>query len=152
MTGVELRPGRLDDVAAVRRVADRAYIRFVPRIGRKPAPMVADFQHHLRDDDVTVALCDGTVVGYVIGQKRDDCYFIENIAVDPTASGKGIGKALMQVAEDTARAAGRDTMALYTNVRMTENFPFYQYLGYRITQQVSEAGFRRVYFEKRTGT
>ena len=38
-----IRPAREDDLAAVRATARAAYAGYVPRIGREPAPMVADF-------------------------------------------------------------------------------------------------------------
>jgi ribosomal protein S18 acetylase RimI-like enzyme len=145
---MDLRPATFDDVAAIRAVAQRAYIKYVPRIGRVPAPMAADFLSSVSAGHTHVAINDGQVMGYLIAFARDDDYFVENVAVDPAGAGQGIGKALMALAEDHARDAGRDKVVLYTNARMHENFPFYAALGYRTTGMVLEAGFRRVYFEK----
>ncbi len=145
---MELRLANLDDVARVRTIAERAYIKYVPRIGRIPAPMAADFLSYVKMGQVDVAELDGAVVGYLISFSRDDDHFVENIAVDPAGAGKGIGKALMKLAEDRAHEAGQTKIVLYTNARMHENFPFYAALGYRTTGLVVEAGFRRVYFEK----
>jgi len=136
------------DVSAIRAVARRAYIKYVPRIGRVPAPMAADFLSYVQTGQVDVAELGGQVVGYLIAYPRDNNYFVENIAVDPAGIGKGIGKALMILAEDRAHEAGQTKIVLYTNARMYENFPFYGALGYRTTGLVVEAGFRRVYFEK----
>lgn len=145
---MDLRPATSADVAAIRAVAQRAYIKYVPRIGRVPAPMAADFLSHVQTGQTHVAISDGQVMGYLIAFARDDDYFVENVAVDPAGAGQGIGKALMALAEDHARDAARDKVVLYTNARMHENFPFYAALGYRTTGMVLEAGFRRVYFEK----
>lgn len=123
-------------------------MRYVPRIGRVPAPMAADFLAHVQAGQTQVAEVDHQVMGYLIAFSREDDYFVENVAVDPDGAGKGIGKALMALAEDQARSAGRGKIVLYTNARMHENFPFYVALGYRTTGLVVEAGFRRVYFEK----
>ena len=136
------------DVAAIRAVAKRAYIKYLPRIGRVPAPMAADFLSHVQAGQTYVATSDDQVMGYLIAFPRDDDYFVENVAVDPARAGRGIGKALMMLAENHARDAGRDKVVLYTNARMHENFSFYAALGYRTTGMVVEAGFRRVYFEK----
>ena len=38
-----IRPAGPEDVDAIRRIARAAYALYVPRIGREPAPMVADF-------------------------------------------------------------------------------------------------------------
>lgn len=145
---MDLRPAISADVAAIRAVAQRAYIKYVPRIGRVPAPMAADFLSHVQAGQTHVAVSHDKVMGYLIAFARDDDYFVENVAVDPAGTGQGIGKALMALAEDDAKQAGRDKIVLYTNVRMHENFPFYAALGYRTTDMVVEAGFRRVYFEK----
>lgn len=145
---MNLRPAISSDVAAIRAIAKRAYIKYVPRIGRVPAPMAADFLFHVQSGHTHVAEMNGSVVGYLIAFGRGNDYFIENVAVDPSGAGQGIGKGLMALAEDHAREAGRDKVVLYTNARMHENFPFYAALGYRTTGLVVEAGFRRVYFEK----
>lgn len=149
---MNLRSATIDDVTAIRTVARRAYIRYVPRIGRVPAPMAADFLSHVQAGQVHVVEQASKVVGYLIAFARDDDYFVENVAVDPTGAGQGIGKALMMLAEDQAREAGRSKIMLYTNARMHENFPFYAALGYRTTGLVVEDGFRRVYFEKDLST
>ena len=143
-----LRQANISDVSAVRAIAKRAYMRYVPRIGRVPAPMAADFLSHIQSGQTQVAEVDGQVMGYLIAFSREDDYFVENVAVDPEGAGKGIGKALMALAEEQARSAGMDKIVLYTNARMHENFPFYAALGYRTTGLIVEAGFRRVYFEK----
>ena len=149
---MEFRPAVVADVAAIRAVAHRAYIKYVPRIGRVPAPMAADFLSYVHAGQANVAELDGRVVGYLIAFSRNDDYFVENVAVDPPAIGKGIGKALMRLVEENARGAGQKKIVLYTNARMHENFPFYAALGYRTTGLVVEAGFRRVYFEKDLST
>lgn len=145
---MELRRAKVYDVARIRTIAERAYIKYVPRIGRVPAPMAADFLSYVQAGQVDVAVFDEMVFGYLIAFSRSDDYFVENIAVDPAGVGKGIGKALMRLAEDRAHEAGQSKIVLYTNARMYENFPFYAALGYRTTGLVVEAGFRRVYFEK----
>lgn len=145
---MDMRPAISADVAAIRAVATRAYLKYVPRIGRVPAPMAADFLSHVQAGQTYVATDEDQVMGYLIAFPRDEDYFVENVAVDPIGVGRGIGKALMMLAEDQARDAGRGKVVLYTNARMHENFPFYAALGYRTTGMVLEAGFRRVYFEK----
>lgn len=38
-----IRPAKANDDPEIRECAEQAYARYVPVIGRKPAPMVADF-------------------------------------------------------------------------------------------------------------
>lgn len=132
----------------IRAIATRAYVKYVPRIGRVPAPMAADFLSYVLNHQTRLAVSAGTVIGYLIAYPRDDDYFVENVAVDPLAAGKGAGKVLMVAAEKSAIELGFRCVRLYTNVRMWENFAFYRALGYHKTHEVKEAGFRRIYFEK----
>lgn len=110
--------------------------------------MAADFLSYVLEGEARVAVIEGTVIGYLIAYPRDDDYFIENIAVDPLAAGKGTGKVLMAVVEKSAIEAKKSCIRLYTNIRMWENFSFYAALGYRKTHEHKEAGFHRIYFEK----
>lgn len=136
------------DIAHIRGIAGRAYINYVPRIGRVPAPMVADFQGHVQRGETSVATSGGGVIGYLIAYARVDDYFVENVAVDPASAGVGVGRTLMGHAEMLAREVGKSVVRLYTNVRMWENFSFYAGLGYHKTGEATESGFHRIYFEK----
>jgi ribosomal protein S18 acetylase RimI-like enzyme len=74
--------------------------------------------------------------------------FVENVAVRPDHQGRGFGRRLMAFAEDMARERGQPAVELYTNVKMTENFPFYEGLGFVETERRHENGFDRVYLRK----
>ncbi len=148
LRGVNIRQATSGDLVRIAEIARLAYRHYIPRIGREPAPMVADFALHLARDELDVALSETGIDGYIVAYPRPDDYFVKNVAVDPAGAGKGIGKALMRHAEAAARRAGRTAVRLYTNVHMTENFPFYAALGYRKTHEAEEDGFQRVYFEK----
>lgn len=145
---MEIRPANPADLIRVRDIATAAYEKYVARIGRVPAPMQADFEAHLFRHELYVAGTSGGIQAYLVAFPRIDDYFVENVAVDPAVAGAGIGKKLMKFAEGEAKRAGRSRILLYTNVLMTENFPFYEGLGYQKTHEITEAGFRRVYFEK----
>jgi len=110
--------------------------------------MVADFEAQIGGNQVTVAMTGDDICGYIVAFPRADDFFVENIAVEPSAAGGGFGRALMGYAETAARAANCNLVRLYTNAKMYENFPFYEALGYRKTHEVTENGFHRVYFEK----
>lgn len=145
---MELRQATSADTDRIREIARCAYDKYVARIGREPAPMIADFAAHISRNEVIVAVSGGVVCGYIVSFARADDYFVENVAVDPAAAGGGIGRALMSHAENAANEQDRNLVRLYANVKMHENFSFYEALGYRKTQQVTENGFHRVYFEK----
>ncbi len=141
-----IRPAGPDDLDAVRRIARAAYARYVPRIGREPAPMVADFAASIAAGQLWVAGV--PVAGFLVGYPRGDHWHLENVAVDPAAQGTGLGRALIAHAEAVARAAGAQAVELYTNAQMTENRSLYPRLGYTETGTRMEGGFDRVYYRK----
>lgn len=143
-----IRPAVAADLESVRRCAEAAYALYVPRIGRKPAPMVADFESQIGAGQVHVLVEDDRVLGYIVLYPRDDHLHIENVAVFPDLQGDGVGRALLAFAEAEARRAGVAAIELYTNQMMTENLSFYPRLGYRETGRGEEAGFARVFYRK----
>ncbi len=84
--------------------------------------MAADFLSYVLKGEARVAIIDGAVIGYLIAYPRDDDYFIENIAVDPLAAGKGTDKILIAVVEKSAIEAKKSCIRLYTNIRIWEIF------------------------------
>jgi len=132
----------------MRRLAERAYLIYVPRIGRKPAPMIADFASHVARGEAYVLKAGGSLAGYIVTFTKDDAQFIENVAIDPAFQGQRLGGRLARFAENEARRAGLTKLRLYTNARMIENRDFYLGLGYRVIGRIREAGFDRIYFEK----
>jgi len=120
------------DAAAVRDLVRAAYARWVPVIGREPAPMLADYDQAVRDHIVDMLFVDGQLTGVIELVVEPECVFIENVAVRPDAAGKGHGRALMAHAAEIARVAGRERLRLATNALMTRNIAFYQRLGYAV--------------------
>ncbi|KAJ54859.1 hypothetical protein ACMU_13930 [Actibacterium mucosum KCTC 23349] len=56
-----------------------------------------------------------------------------NVAVAPDAGGKGVGRALILHAVDTARAAGCSELRLTTHRLMPDNVALYEHLGWHVT-------------------
>jgi GNAT superfamily N-acetyltransferase len=137
------------DAAALTAVADLAYRDYVPRIGRRPAPMTADYAGAIRGGLVWVAAAGDEVVGLLVLAARPDHLLIENIAVLPGWQRRGVGGQLMALAEDQAGRLGLGEIRLYTNEAMTENLAYYPGLGYAETHRAEQDGFRRVFFSKR---
>ena len=144
-----IRQGRATDEPAVRHCAELAFARYVPRIGRMPAPMLADFRAQIASGDLFVAVGDdGQVAGYIVFYAEGDHVMLESVAVMPAMTGRGIGAALIGFCENDARQQGFVAVRLYTNEAMTENLALYPKLGYVETGRRVEDGFKRVYFEK----
>jgi ribosomal protein S18 acetylase RimI-like enzyme len=134
--------------AAAAEVTSAAYRVYIERIGREPAPMGADFDVLIAAGDVWVATDHDRVVGVLVLQMQDTVLLLESVAVDPAHQGRGIGRSLIDHAEQVARDAGLGAVVLYTNAHMTENLRLYPSLGYDLIERRHEDGFDRVFFRK----
>ena len=136
------------DLPFVERCATAAYEMYVERMGRRPAPMVADFAEIVSARNLYVLEGEGGSAGFVVFYPRGDHVHIENVAVDPAFQGKGYGKRLIAFAEGKAKEQGFSRVELYTNEKMTENIAFYPSLGYQELGRWEEDGFNHVFFRK----
>ena len=143
-----IRKAVAQDLEAVRNCARAAYAHYVERIGREPAPMVADFSAAIERGEVDVIDVVGELAGYVVFYPESDHLHLENVAVDPVFQGQGLGYRLIEHVESSARQLGFERVELYTNAKMTENLELYPRLGYRQFDRRIEDGFDRVYFSK----
>jgi ribosomal protein S18 acetylase RimI-like enzyme len=132
----------------VARLVDAAYAHYVERIGMLPGPMTEDYDEVLRTRAVTLAEHDGTVAGVIVLGTTNEGFVIENVAVQPAHRGRGLGRALLTLAEDEARRAGYDSIYLYTHEKMTENLALYTRIGYVEYDRRSMGPFSLVYLRK----
>ena len=142
------------DVAGVRACVRAAYAHYVERIGREPAPMIADYAALVARGVVWVigdASVEAVLVMYPSPTESGDALFIENIAVAPGQQGRGLGRALLDFAERYARQHGLPELRLYTNALMTENLAMYAHLGFVESDRRTKDGFQRVYLRKPLG-
>ena len=145
---VQIRLATTDDLADIQSCARVAYAKYVDRMGRTPAPMIADFASQIELGQACVALSDSSFAGYVVFYTDKDHILLENVAVFPAHAGKGIGKRLIEYAEQSGRDQGLHAVELYTNEAMTENLAMYPKLGYVEINRKRQDGFNRVFFRK----
>lgn len=178
-----IRPAADSDVPVLKAIAVAAYQAYVPRIGRPPAPMTADYadivergQAWLATERAVTGLSAGAgeltdagipatalvpagaaqpavgagtqAAGLIVLVPADNYLLLENVAVVPSAQGRGVGGALLRFAEEHARSLGLSEIRLYTNAAMTENLAYYPRRGYRETGRREQDGFSRVFFAK----
>jgi len=143
-----IRQAEASDELEIRDCAEQAYARYLPLIGRKPAPMIADFAAQIAAGEVYAATDDhGAFEGFIVFYAEVG-HILENVAVLPRAAGRGVGKMLISFCENAARRRGMNSVQLYTNEKMTDNLSIYPKLGYVEVSRRTENGFHRVYFEK----
>ena len=116
---------------------------------KPPAPMFRDYGPSVEAG--TTWVTGSPITAVLTLSPRDDHLYVENIAVDPGAQGRGLGRALMEFAEQEAARRGLRRMALVTHEVMTENQAIYRHLGYRETERKTVNGYHRVFMEKALG-
>ena len=141
-----LRRATADDLPAIKAVIGAAYARYLTRMDKPPAPMLRDYGPSVEAG--TTWVTGSPITAVLTLYPRDDHLYVENIAVDPAAQGRGLGRALMEFAEQEAARRGLNRIALVTHEAMTENQAIYARLGYTETGRRSEDGYRRIYLEK----
>jgi ribosomal protein S18 acetylase RimI-like enzyme len=130
MNDFALRPATTADVPALIELVNAAYGHYVERLGGPPRPMTDDYATVVQTHRVIVADLDGEIVGLLVLELGESEVTIDNVAVRPAQQGTGVGRALLEHAEDVARDEGLGRMHLYTHERMTENLALYERIGY----------------------
>jgi ribosomal protein S18 acetylase RimI-like enzyme len=134
------------DLPRIREVVAAAYTKYLARMDRPPAPMLRDYTGPARAGLVWVI--GDPVVGLVSLTPEPDSLLIENIAVHPSAQGTGLGRRLLEFAEQEAARRRLTRVSLYTNEVMTESQAVYARLGYREVRRAMDEGYRRIFMIK----
>ena len=74
MSDALIRPARPDDATRLADIARAAYAKYIPRLGREPAPMSADYAAAIADGDAAVIVRGQTILGYLIGRPYGDSF------------------------------------------------------------------------------
>ncbi len=146
--GLAVRRARSGDTSAMSRLARAAYTPYVARIGREPAPMTVEYDAVIDTAEVWVAERAGNLLGILVLRWYDDHLLLDNVAVSPDAQRSGVGRRLLDLADQRATGAGLREIRLYTNAAMTENLAYYLRHGYRETHRATQDGFERVFLTK----
>jgi ribosomal protein S18 acetylase RimI-like enzyme len=137
-----------EDMAQIARLVNTAYAKYLDRMEKVPAPMLADYAALIASDGVYVLVSGAEVTGLLVLKAQDLALFIEDVAVDPAVQGRGLGRRLMAFAEQYAREHGLRELRLYTNEVMVENLGFYQRLGFEEVERRVDDDYRRVFLHK----
>jgi len=148
MTEILIRPARQADVARVTACVCAAYLRYIERVGKQPAPMLQDYSSIISSGQVYVAEMDGQIVGVIEFLNTEEGFLLDSIAVHPDAQTRGVGRQLLQFAEQEAQRQGYRSIYLMTNEKMPENQALYERIGYEIFDRRTVNGYRRVLMRK----
>ncbi|ESW68160.1 GNAT family N-acetyltransferase [Mesorhizobium sp. C277A] len=128
-----------------------AYAKWVPLIGREPLPMRADYDKAVAEHPFDLAIENGRIVGMIETMPADDHLWIENVCVAPQAQGRGIGRLLLERAEQKALEAGCFELRLLTNGAFMANVLLYKRHGYTIDREEPFMNGITVYMSKKLG-
>jgi len=145
---VTIRKAEARDVETVAAITDAAYMRYVAVIGRKPRPMTDDYHQVLAEHPVWLICVGAQTAGVLVLMREPEAMLIYSVAVEPAFQKRGVGRRLLELAEEQARAAGYARIRLYTNEHMVENIALYQRLGYEETGREPVGGTALVHMAK----
>lgn len=138
-----IRRAKPADAASLAICIDAAYSVYAERGIDLPAVSegIAD---DIQNNIVWVAVLGSQIVGGLVLIPREDHALIANVAVEPSATGQGLGRSLMDRAELEAQRQGFSKLGLTTHADIAENVRLYEYFGWRQTNRVGS----KVHMEK----
>ena len=146
---LSIRLAKPDDEQKITECVNESYAKYIDRIGKKPAPMLDDYQSKISKNWVHVIEQHNRLIGIIVLIPKSDHLYLENLAVNPAFQGQGMGRQLMLYAESIAKSIGLSEIRLFTNEAMYENIVIYSRYGYLETERKTENGYKRVYFTKK---
>ena len=146
---IALRRATEADAGAITALVHDVYAKWVPLMGVKPIPMLADYGKALRENRIDLHHIDGRLQALIETHARPDHLFIVNVAVASERQGRGLGSALLSHAEAVALTLGLHTTRLFVNQVMTGNIRLYKSLGYGIDREQPFRGGVVLHMSKR---
>jgi GNAT superfamily N-acetyltransferase len=123
-----LRRAEPQDAPALANCFDAVYRRYYPTA--RGSPMVANYIETIALYQVWVALYKGQIIGGLVLVPKEDHMLLANIAVHPNYQNKGVGRALLELAEAETLDQDYYELRLHINRTMTENRALYKRSGW----------------------
>lgn len=149
---MHLRPATLLDAPALRQAFLRAFAEHTPTLGYRPSPMDRDFEPLLEHNFGLALDWDGAPVGFAVTRPTPSHLYLEAIAMDPRAQGRGGGTALLGGVERLAGQLCLPMVRLHTAPSLTRVMRFYRHAGYQETGVTGHGAAARAGFEKAVAT
>jgi ribosomal protein S18 acetylase RimI-like enzyme len=134
MTRYAIRPATARDASGVRETVRAAYAPY-RESGLDLPPVEEGLEKAIAETPVLVAKLGGTILGAIVLRVGPDALHVENLAVHPRASGRGVAKSLLAEAETLARQRGLAELRLATHKDLTRTIAVYDRLGWAVTER-----------------
>ncbi len=140
---LSFRTATLSEGKEVARIIGDAFTPYVRALGREwPAegtPEYAERWKHfvaeIERGDVYVALDGERIVGATRTKPQEKDLYIDQIAVDPSQQGTGVGSWMLQRIDELARARGLGGLSLITAEMAVANIRLYERHGFEIVRR-----------------
>jgi predicted N-acetyltransferase YhbS len=96
-----------------------------------------------KEETLLLATDKGELVGCVFAVRKDDALYVGKLAVRTSRQGNGVGRRLMDAAEELARRSGLAFLELSTRVELVENHATFAAMGFAKTAETSHQGYDR---------
>lgn len=141
---------REDDAGEVMTIQRAAFVSEAQIYGSADMPpltqTLAEVRAELAAGDGLAARIDGRLVGAIRFRESDDLLLIGRIAIAPDTQGMGIGRALLEAAEQQSSAR---TAELFTGSESEANIRLYESCGYEVSERVPDGdGTEQVFLRK----
>ena len=83
------------------------------------------------------------LVGCVFALHKRDALYVGKLAVRTSRQGNGVGRRLMNAAEELARESGLEYLELSTRIELVENHAAFSAMGFVKTAETSHQGYDR---------
>ena len=102
-----IRCARPEDADTIRRLVLDAYGHYIARMGKPPGPMLDDYDRRIADRQTWVLEEDGRLAGVLVLEDAEGgALLLDNVAVAPSAQGKGHGRRWWRSPRRRRAAAG----------------------------------------------
>lgn len=130
----------LSQLEAINRLLLCAFTPYVQKLGRgQTTEPFQRLEAAISRGDVYVGLDETEIVGIVTTSRRGDELVIEQLAVDPTRQGAGIGSWLLKQIEQIARHDQVKALSLHTAEMMSDLLRLYNRHGFLETRKALPA-------------
>lgn len=128
---LQIREAIPEDSEDLKSCMESAYASYQNRLGgERLPPMDVDYSLEIKNYPTWVIESKASIVGGLIMAFENNEASIANIAVAPDSQGQGIGGALLNFAESTAKENDFTELHLVTHVLLSENISLYKHLGW----------------------